>query len=221
MAQPAIPLSDSSMLREAMVASQVRGRGVRDPRVLDAMRQIPREAFVPEGMEEFAYEDSPLPIAEGQTISQPFIVALMIEAAAVKLGDKVLDVGTGSGYAAAVLAELAREVYTIEIVAPLAEQARRDLERLGYANVWVKQGDGYRGWPEHAPFDAIVVTAAPDHVPEPLLAQLAQGGRLVLPLGGSAAQELVLITRSAAGFTREQLLPVRFVPMTGEAQGSD
>jgi len=204
--------------REQMVQRQLAARGVRDPRVLEAMRKVPRHELVPPELRGEAYDDRPLPIGHGQTISQPYIVAAMTEALRLAGDERVLEVGTGSGYQAAVLAELAREVYSIEIVAPLAERARRDLARLGYANVQVRQGDGYRGWPEHAPFDAIVVTAAPDHVPEPLLAQLAPGGRLVLPLGGSFAQELVLLTRGADGVTRQELLPVRFVPMTGEAE---
>jgi protein-L-isoaspartate(D-aspartate) O-methyltransferase len=213
------PASDPfAAAREQMVRSQLAARGVRDARVLAAMGRVPRHELVPAELQGEAYDDRPLPIGHGQTISQPYIVAAMTEALHLGGDERVLEVGTGSGYQAAVLAELAREVYTIEIVAPLAERARRDLERLGYANVQVRQGDGYRGWPEHAPFDAIVVTAAPDHVPEPLVAQLALGGRLVLPLGGSFAQELVLLTRGADGVTRQELLPVRFVPMTGEAE---
>jgi protein-L-isoaspartate(D-aspartate) O-methyltransferase len=207
--------------REQMVRDQLAARGVRDVRVLEAMGRVPRHELVPPELRAEAYEDRPLPIGHSQTISQPYIVAAMTEALRLTGDERVLEVGTGSGYQAAVLAELAREVYSIEIVTPLAEQARRDLARLGYAKVEVKQGDGYRGWPEHAPFDAIVVTAAPDHVPEPLLAQLAPGGRLVLPVGRSHDQALVLVTRSAEGFVREELLPVRFVPMTGEAQRSD
>jgi protein-L-isoaspartate(D-aspartate) O-methyltransferase len=205
--------------REQMVRRQLAARGVRDPRVLDAMGRVPRHELVPPELRDEAYEDRPLPIGHGQTISQPYVVAAMSEALRLEGGERVLEVGTGSGYQAAVLGLLAREVYTIEIVAPLAERAAQDLERLGYANVHVRQGDGYRGWPEHAPFDAIMVTAAPDHVPQPLLDQLALGGRLVLPVGDTLGQELVLVTRGPEGFERKELLPVRFVPMTGEAEG--
>ena len=203
--------------RERMVDVQIAGRGVRDPRVLAALRQVPRHRLVPEAERGVAYEDRPLPIGHGQTISQPYIVGFMTEALGISAGERVLEIGTGSGYQTAVLAELAAEVFSIEIVEPLAERARRDLAALGYENVNVRAGDGYRGWPEAAPFDAIILTAAPDHVPEPLVAQLAEGGRLVAPVG-AGVQELVRIRRGADGITRESLLPVRFVPMTGEAQ---
>ena len=172
---------------------------------------------MPESQRPYAYEDRPLPIGHGQTISQPYIVALMSALLKLDGSEKVLEVGTGSGYQAAVLSVLAREVYSIEIVQPLAERAARDLERLGYANVQVRHGDGYRGWPEQAPFDAIIVTAAPDHVPQPLIDQLAMNGRMILPVG-EGSQDLVLIRRTEAGVLRDEVLPVRFVPMTGIAE---
>jgi protein-L-isoaspartate(D-aspartate) O-methyltransferase len=201
-----------------MVEEQIAGRGVEDERVLAALRKVPRHEFVPEDRRDQAYEDRPLPIGWGQTISQPYVVAAMSEVLRLDGSERVLEVGTGSGYQAAVLSVLAREVYTIEIVEPLATRARADLARLGYTNVQVRFGDGYRGWPEAAPFDAIILTAAPDHVPEPLLAQLAPGGRMVLPLG-SWSQELVLLTKDAEGQVhRRVLFGVRFVPMTGEAE---
>jgi len=203
--------------RREMVATQIEARGVRDPRVLDALRRVERHRFVPERLRASAYEDRPLPIGHGQTISQPYIVAVMTEEARVKPGARVLEIGTGSGYQAAVLAVLAGQVYTIEIVEPLAREAAARLEALGYANVSVRAGDGYRGWPERAPFDAILVTAAPPEIPQPLLDQLAVGGRLVAPVG-EGVQELVVVERTAAGLQRRRILPVRFVPMTGEAQ---
>jgi protein-L-isoaspartate(D-aspartate) O-methyltransferase len=172
---------------------------------------------VPPGYRDHSYRDLPLPIGGGQTIAQPYVVAYMTEQLRLKGNERVLEVGTGSGYQAAVLAELCREVYTIEIVESLARQAEKDLKRLGYKNVQVRTGDGYRGWPGKAPFDAIIVTAAPDHVPQPLLDQLKVGGRMVLPVGGRE-QELILITRDEKGLHRSRLLAVRFVPMTGEAQ---
>jgi protein-L-isoaspartate(D-aspartate) O-methyltransferase len=204
--------------RAAMVARQVAARGIDDPAVLAAMRAVPRHRFVPAEVAPFAYEDRPLPIGHGQTISQPYVVAFMTQAAGLAPGDRVLEIGTGSGYQAAVLAEIGAEVWTIEIVEPLAERAARDLAACGYDRVRVRAGDGYRGWPSEAPFDAILVTAAPDHVPEPLVEQLAVGGRLVIPVG-DRSQEIVRITRTAAGLERESLLPVLFVPMTGEAEG--
>jgi len=203
--------------REQMVQQQIAARGVRDPRVLQAMRDVPRHLFVPPEMQQHAYQDTPLPIGYGQTISQPYIVGFMTEALKLKPQDRVLEVGTGSGYQAAILSVLVREVYSIEIVEPLATQAAERLKRLGYANVKVRAGDGYQGWPEAAPFDAIIVTAAPDHVPKPLLDQLAPGGRLVIPVG-EFFQTLKRIVRTDRGFKTEELLPVRFVPMTGEAQ---
>lgn len=203
--------------RELMVQQQIAARGVRNERVLTAMRRVPRHLFVPPGMQPYAYLDSPLPIGHEQTISQPYIVAFMTEALRLEQDDRVLEVGTGSGYQAAVLSVLVWKVYSIEIVEPLATEAAERLQRLGYANVTVREGDGYRGWPGEAPFDAIMVTAAPDHVPKPLLDQLAPGGRLILPVGDQY-QTLMRITHTAKGFKREKLLPVRFVPMTGEAE---
>lgn len=203
--------------RQAMVQQQIAARDVRDRRVLEAMRRVPRHLFVPQEMQPYAYADSPLPIGHEQTISQPYVVAFMTEALKLKPEDRVLEVGTGSGYQAAILSALVREVYSIEIVEPLAKEAADRLQRLGYSNVKVRAGDGYRGWPEAAPFNAIIVTAAPDHIPQPLLDQLAPGGRLVIPVG-RYLQMLTRIRRTAKGFKTEKLLPVRFVPMTGEAQ---
>lgn len=204
-----------------MVSSQLRARGIADPRVLRAMAQVPRHLFVPSGEKPEAYADSPLPIGHGQTISQPYIVALMTEYAQVEPDDKVLDVGTGSGYQAAVLAELVKEVYSIEIVPELAETARRRLEQLSYTNVEVRTGDGYQGWPEHAPFDAIILAAAPDHVPQPLIDQLAPGGRLILPVG-TYNQMLVLIEKQPDGTIEQRhITSVAFVPMTGKAEEGD
>jgi len=203
--------------RERMVASQIAARGVRDAKTLAALRKVPRHLFVPSPLIGQAYDDHPLPIGEGQTISQPYIVAFMTEALGLESGDKVLEIGTGSGYQAAVLAEIAAQVFTIEIVAPLAEQARERLARLGYANVSVRAGDGYAGWPEQAPFDAIMITAAAPRIPEPLKQQLGDGGRMILPVGDDY-QELVLVTRRGSGFEEERILPVRFVPMTGEVR---
>ena len=219
MAEAALKIRDHSAERERMVASQVARRGVTDKRVLDAMRQVPREAFVQAGMEEFAYEDSPLPIAAGQTISQPYIVALMIEAAGIKPGDKVLDVGTGSGYAAAVLSRMAATVYSIERHRELADNARGTLERLKYTNVEVRHGDGTLGWADAAPFDAILVAAGGPEVPEALRRQLKIGGRLVIPIGElGGTQELVKVIRDGEDrFHEEDLGPVTFVPLIGEA----
>ena len=205
-------------VRAAMVERQIAARGVRDARVLEAMRRVPRHRFVPAAERDASYEDRPLRIGAGQTISQPYIVALMTEACQLGPDDRVLEIGTGSGYQTAVLAELVGEVYSIEIVPELAESARRTLEELAVPGVHLRTGDGYRGWPEAAPFDAVLVTAAPDHVPQPLLDQLAEGGRLVIPVGPEDDQRLLRIVKSAQGIEREMLAPVRFVPMTGEAQ---
>ena len=203
--------------RELMVVQQLQARGISDPRVLAAMRKVPRHELIPEENREEAYGDHPVPIGQGQTISQPLIVAYMTECLELKGGEKVLEVGTGSGYQAAILAELGARVYSIEIVPSLAKRAEADLERLGYENVFVRAGDGYRGWPDKAPFDAIIITAAPPEVPKPLLDQLKVGGKLVVPVGVEI-QQLVRITRTTSGFKEEKLVPVRFVPMTGEAQ---
>lgn len=203
--------------REAMVTSQIEARGVKDRRVLDVLRAVPRHLFVPEPYRKSAYEDHPLPIGYDQTISQPYIVALMTELIVPEPGDKVLEVGTGSGYQAAVLSRLVKDVYTIEIIPELAEQARGALRQTGCPNVTVITGDGYQGYPKEAPFDAIIVTAAPREVPPPLVAQLGRGGRLVIPVG-SFFQELKVLERTVDGVTSRSVIPVRFVPMTGEAE---
>ena len=203
--------------RERMVADQLAARGVHDERVLAAMRRVQRHRFVPASATRHAYEDRPLPIGHGQTISQPYVVGFMSQALALSGEERVLDVGTGCGYQAAVLALLAREVWSMEIVAPLAESAGERLRVLGFENVHVRSGDGYLGWPEHAPFDAILVAAASDHVPQPLVDQLAPGGRMILPVG-KAEQDLVLLRKTAAGIVQDEVLPVRFVPMTGMAE---
>ena len=198
-----------------MVEHQIRQRGVTDPRVLDAMRSVPRERFVPADAVARAYDDSPLAIGFGQTISQPYIVAYMTEALAVEPTHRVLEIGTGSGYQAAVLGLLAREVYTIEIVAPLAKMAATVLRDLGYKNVQVREGDGYAGWPEHAPFDRIMVTAAPDEIPQPLIDQLAPGGRLVIPVGAQGdTQWMTIVEKTAMGVAERRTIPVQFVPFT-------
>lgn len=207
-----------SRARDRMVEIQLGRRGIRDRYVLDTMRRVPREAFVESGFEEFAYEDGPLPIGEDQTISQPYIVALMIEAAEVKPGDRVLEVGAGSGYAAAVLSQIADAVYAIERHPSLAERARERLSKLGYDNIELRVGDGTAGWPEAAPFDAILVAAGGPSVPPALKQQLAIGGRLVIPVGGvKREQKLLKITRrGATEFAEEDLGGVMFVPLIGE-----
>ena len=199
--------------RQEMVETQIRARGVDDERVLAAMAKVPRHRFVLESDLDVAYDDHPIGIGFGQTISQPYIVGFMSDALALDATDRVLEIGTGSGYQAAVLGELAREVYTIEIVPELAERSTALLKALGYANVHVRAGDGYAGWPERAPFDAIIVTAAPDHVPQPLVDQLKMGGRLVIPVG-RGSQDLLVMTRTETGLREEERLPVRFVPLT-------
>ncbi len=204
-------------MRTVMVAEQIAARGVRDERVLRAMRVVKRHEFVPAELREHAYADRPLPIGFEQTISQPYIVAVMTELAALKDDSRVLEIGTGSGYQAAVLAEIAASVYSIEIVEPLARRTAAELARLGYGRIRLRIGDGYQGWAEAAPFDAIVVTAAPPRIPEPLKQQLVIGGRLVIPVG-EYYQELRVLTRTDDGFTERSVFPVRFVPMTGEAQ---
>jgi len=201
-----------------MVREQLMARGIRDPRVLQAMGSVPRHALVPEAVRSMAYEDRPLPIGFGQTISQPYIVAAMTEVLELEGDERVLEIGTGSGYQAAVLAELCREVFSIELEKALADRAREDLARLGYTNVHVRNGDGYRGWPEAAPLYASVVTAAPDHVPPALVEQLAVGGRMIIPVG-RALQDLLLVTRTEDGVDQRVLMGVRFVPMRGEAEG--
>jgi protein-L-isoaspartate(D-aspartate) O-methyltransferase len=201
--------------RQRMISEQLRGRGVRDERVLDAMQRVPREEFIPAELHDRAYDDGPLPIGRGQTISQPYIVALMSESLHLSGDEKVLEVGTGSGYQAAILGLLAREVYTVEIDPDLAAEAAERLRRLGHTNVHTLAGDGYYGWPEAAPFDAIIVTAAAPRVPEKLVEQLAEGGRLVAPVDRPAGQELVLVTRVKGKVQEKSLAGVLFVPMTG------
>jgi len=209
---------DFEHLREAMVRDQIAARGIRDQRVLQAFRTVPREAFLPADLRKYAYEDGPLPIGEDQTISQPYIVALMIEALNLGPSSRVLDVGTGSGYAAAVLSRIAAEVYSIERVGVLAVQAEQALARLGYDNIHIVQGDGSLGWPDHAPYDGIVVAAGSPDIPQALVDQLAGDACLVLPVGDSARlQELLRLCRSVTGeVTRESLGGVRFVPLIGE-----
>lgn len=199
------------MVRQQLAAPD---RGITNTRVLAVMGRVPRHEFVPEKLRAQAYGDYPLPIGYEQTISQPFIVAFMTEKLEPKPTDKVLEIGTGSGYQAAVLAELVSNVYTIEIVEPLARRAEADLKRLGYTNVMVRAGDGYKGWPEAAPFDAIMVTCAPDHVPKPLVDQLREGGRMIIPVGPLSNQELVLLKKKGGKVEKQAVLPVRFVPMT-------
>jgi protein-L-isoaspartate(D-aspartate) O-methyltransferase len=215
---PAVTETEFQENREAMVREQIAARGVRDRRTLEAMRVVPRHLFVPETWRRHAYADTPLPIGHGQTISQPYIVAFMTEALELKPADKVLEIGTGSGYQAAVLAQVCSTVYSIEIVEPLAREAAARLKQLGYAGIHLRTGDGYRGWPEAAPFDAIIVTAAPDQIPRVLLEQLAVGGRMVVPVG-SGDQMLLRIRRTKEAYKRENLLPVRFVPMVREEAG--
>lgn len=200
-----------------MVEQQLRPRGIRDERVIVAMAKVPREEFLPENFRNQAYADSALPIGHDQTISQPFIVAVMTEQLRLEPNDRVLEIGTGSGYQAAVLAELVKDVYTIEIVEPLAKEASARLARLGYNNAHAKVGDGYQGWPEVAPFDAIIVTCAPDKVPSPLTQQLKDGGRMIIPVGAGIDQQLYLLEKKNGELAQTAILPVRFVPMVGEA----
>ncbi|MFQ5790693.1 MAG: protein-L-isoaspartate(D-aspartate) O-methyltransferase [Acidobacteriota bacterium] len=204
--------------REAMVSTQLERRGISDPRVLDAMRSVPRHRFVPPGQRRRAYNDSPLPIGLGQTISQPFIVAFMTQAISPHPDDAVLEIGTGSGYQAAILAQIVKHVYTIEILPQLSEEAQRRFKELGYENIDAKVGDGYLGWNEHAPYDAILVTAAPEHIPPPLVEQLKPGGIMVVPVGGrDEIQALTLVRKALDGkTTTRSLLPVRFVPLVRE-----
>ncbi len=208
---------DFVQARERMVTEQIVRRGVQDSLVIEAMRSVLRHAFVPASLADEAYADHPLPIGHGQTISQPYIVAVMTELVALQPGARVLEVGTGSGYQAAILAEIADSVYTIEVIPELAKRAVGTLTRLGVRNVKVRTGDGYQGWPDAAPFDAIVVTAAPDHIPQPLVDQLVIGGRMVLPVGREE-QNLIVVTRTSEGASARHEIPVLFVPMTGQAQ---
>jgi protein-L-isoaspartate(D-aspartate) O-methyltransferase len=208
---------DFAAERHRMVEEQIRRRGIDRPEVLAAMDTVPRHLFVPESVRDQAYEDHPLPIGEGQTISQPYVVAVMTSLLDLDGDDKVLEIGTGSGYQAAVLSRLAKAVYTIEIRAPLGRRAAETLKRLGYDNVHVRIGDGYKGWPEAAPFDGIVVTAAPDRIPPPLIEQLKVGGHMVIPVG-NFFQDLMVLTKTDKGLERRTVIPVRFVPMTGEIE---
>ncbi len=199
------------------LVEELKAQGVTSPSVLDALLKVPRHEFVPPAQRHLAYQNRPLPIGHEQTISQPFIVGYMTQAAEVAPGEKVLEIGTGSGYQAAILAELAKEVYTIEIIPALAEGARTLLQRMGYRKVQVKTGNGYEGWAEHAPFDAILVTAAPDHVPHALIDQLALRGKMVIPVG-TTFQQMVIVTKNETGVVERRTIPVRFVPMTGKPQ---
>jgi protein-L-isoaspartate(D-aspartate) O-methyltransferase len=210
--------ADWTAARARMVETQIRARGVTDPRVIEAMRKVPRHLFVPPGLGDRAYDDTPLPIGHDQTISQPYIVAYMTEVLELAPTHRVLEIGTGSGYQAAVLAELVKEVYTIEIVEPLARSATRVLAELGYRNVHVRSGNGYLGWPEAAPFDRVIVTAAPDEAPPALVAQLAVGGLMVVPVG-RVDQVITIIRKTATGVVTRTTLPVRFVPMVGKGRG--
>jgi protein-L-isoaspartate(D-aspartate) O-methyltransferase len=222
--EPPLPPSAAevafAMARTRMVRDQIAARGIQDDRVLAAMARVPRHEFMPASQRPMAYEDGPLPIGHGQTISQPYIVAFMTAALDPKPGDRVLEIGTGSGYQAAVLSGLVAEVFSIEIVEPLARRAEADLKRLGYGNVRVRVGDGVLGWPEAAPFDAIIVTCAPERVPRALVDQLKMGGRMIVPVGPSeGAQELYLMRKRTEGMETQAVLPVRFVPMIGRARG--
>jgi protein-L-isoaspartate(D-aspartate) O-methyltransferase len=216
--QQAPTASDFAAQRQRMVDRHLKFRGIKDERVLTAMAKVPREEFIPANMRADAYEDGPLPIGYDQTISQPYIVAFMTEQLRPKQSDRVLEIGSGSGYQAAILAELVADVYTIDIVEPLAKTAEATLQRLGYKNVHVKVGDGYKGWPEEAPFDAVIVTCAPEKVPQPLVDQLKEGGRMVIPVGERFAQQLYLLEKKNGQLKQSATLPVRFVPMLREGQ---
>ena len=211
---------DDAMERLRMVREQLEspGRGITNARVLEVMGRVPRHEFVPAEFRGYAYEDRPLPIGYSQTISQPYIVAFMTEQLDPQPTDRVLEIGTGSGYQAAVLSELVANVFTIEIVEPLAERASADLSRLLYTNVHVRAGDGYQGWADKAPFDAVIVTCAPESVPQPLVEQLAEGGTMIIPVGRTWEQSLVLLRKEGGQLEQQTILPVRFVPMTGEAE---
>ncbi len=210
--------ADVAAQRQRMVEQQLKPRGIKDERVLAAMAKVPREEFVPADARPSAYEDGPLPIGYDQTISQPYVVAFMTEQLRPRQSDRVLEIGSGSGYQAAILGELVAEIYTIEIVEPLAKSAEATLQRLGYNNVHIKVGDGYKGWPEEAPFDAIIVTCAPQKVPQPLIDQLKDGGRMVIPVGERFAQQLYLLEKKNGQLKESITLPVRFVPMLREPE---
>ena len=216
--QQAPTAAEFATQRQRMVDQQLKPHGIKDERVLAAMAKVPREEFIPVDARADAYEDGPLPIGYDQTISQPYVVAFMTEQLRPKLSDRVLEIGSGSGYQAAILGELVAEVYTIEIVEPLAKSAEATLQRLGYNNVHIKAGDGYKGWPEEAPFDAIIVTCAPEKVPQPLVDQLKDGGRMVIPVGERFAQQLYLLEKKNGQLKESATLPVRFVPMQREPQ---
>jgi protein-L-isoaspartate(D-aspartate) O-methyltransferase len=205
--------ADFDRQRQEMVTRQLRARDITDARVLSAMHTVPRHRFVPKALQLLAYRDTPLPIGHGQTISQPYMVALMSQVLSVRPGQRILEIGTGSGYQAAVLAEMDVQVFSIEIVPELGRQALRTLHSLGYENIRVKIGDGYQGWPDHSPFDAIIVTCAPTRIPEPLKAQLAEGGRMVIPTGEEGEQQLLLLVKQNDEIKQEKIVDVRFVPM--------
>ena len=215
MSQNQEPVSYSDE-RAVMVRDQIKSRGIKDEKVLAAMQKVERHLFVPPAYRNQAYEDYPLPVGEGQTISQPYIVAYMTEALDLKKKDKALEIGTGSGYQAAILAEICDSVFTIEISHSLALSAMKTLDELGYSNVFVRIGDGYKGWAEHAPYDAIIVTCAPSDIPEILEEQLAEGGRMIIPVGGDYTQNLILLEKKSGKLQKKSVLPVRFVPMINE-----
>lgn len=210
---------DYKTLREKMVSQQIKSRGVSDKNVLEAMLKVERHLFVPENNKKYAYDDGPLQIGEGQTISQPYIVAYMTEVLKLDKNSKVLEIGTGSGYQAAILAEIAKDVYSIELIGPLGKNAENLLLKLGYKNIHIKIGDGYQGWKEHGPFDGIIVTCAPTHIPEPLKEQLAEGGIMIIPVGGSYSQELIILTKKDGRIKQHDDLGVRFVPMKNNLGG--
>ncbi len=210
------PSRDFAEEREQMVNSQIKERGITDTRVVEAMMKVPRHLFVPEPYTSGAYDDTPLPIGYNQTISQPYIVAFMTEALQLKPTDHVLEIGTGSGYQAAILAEICDSVYTIDIIKQLTDGAGKILDQLGYKNIMIRHGDGYLGWPEHGPFNAIIVTCAATQVPQALQDQLAEGGRMIIPVGEQGVQELILMKKKNGRFRQESVLPVRFVPMIND-----
>ncbi len=212
------PVADYAVKREKMVREQIEFRGIRDARVLSAMRKVERHLFVPSSLASAAYGDHPLQIGYGQTISQPYIVAFMTEALALTSGMKVLEIGTGSGYQAAILAELCDSVFTIEIVPELGQQARRLLSMLGYRNILVRVGDGYQGWAAHAPYQVVIVTCSPTHIPRPLIDQLAESGKMIIPVGERDSQELIVLVKTRDKLKQRAVLPVRFVPMVDQSQ---
>ena len=221
---PAVPapgiIENAEVARGRMLTEHIARRGITDAPILAAMKKVPREEFLPPDVKNMAYDDRAIPIGYGQTISQPYVVAFMTKALALKPGDRVLEIGTGSGYQTAILAQLVKEVYTIEILPVMGERAAATLQRLGYTNISTKIGDGYRGWPDAQPFDAIIVTCAADAVPQPLIDQLVEGGRMIIPVGPQGEpQNLVILKKTGGKLAQQKVLPVTFVPMTGEAQG--